>query len=131
VGGTCVSDRDPEADFSPNLLNSVVFLVTTSAQVATFAANYRGRPYMTPLLQNKYLLYTLVGSTLCLWCAALEVFPDLNEYLVLTKMPSADFKFSLWRLMALDLFGSLAVEQLCLFLFYPSACRSPTDVLLS
>ena len=39
VGGTCVSSRDPDANFSPNILNSVVFLVTTVSQVTTFAVN--------------------------------------------------------------------------------------------
>ena len=33
LGGTCVSSRDPDANFSPNVLNSVVFLITTVSQV--------------------------------------------------------------------------------------------------
>jgi cation-transporting ATPase 13A1 len=90
--GKCISDRNPDADFSPNLLNSVVFLVTTSATFATFAANYKGRPYMTPFTSNKPLMYTLLAGVASLWAAALELMPDFNDYLQMTKMPDWGFK---------------------------------------
>jgi|SaaInl85LU_5_DNA_1037374.scaffolds.fasta_scaffold188516_1 hypothetical protein len=35
-----------------------------------------------------------------------------------------------WKLLVIDLFGALAVEQACLLLFYKSACSTPTDYLL-
>lgn len=130
VIGTCISDRYPDADFSPNLLNSVVFLVTTSANFATFAANYKGRPYMTPLTGNRALLGTLVTGILSLWVAAFELMPDFNEYLQMTTMPDFAFRVAVWKIMAIDLFGSLAIERVCLFLFYGSACSCPADKLL-
>ncbi len=59
-----------ELKFAPN-----------SWQISTFAANYKGRPYMTAMSQNKPLLTALgVGIVTC-WACALEIFPELNQYM--------------------------------------------------
>lgn len=38
-----------EKEFKPNLLNTAVYLMSSSLQIATFAVNYRGRPFMESL----------------------------------------------------------------------------------
>jgi hypothetical protein len=36
----------PDAEFKPNVLNSVVFLLATTMQTNTFLVNYSGHPFM-------------------------------------------------------------------------------------
>lgn len=131
LGGTCVSDRDPDANFSPNLLNSVVFLITTITSVTTFLVNYKGRPYMIALKDNKLLLYTLLFGWFTIHACVLEVVPDFNAYLQLVPMPDEAFKLRLVLLMLFDVAVSFVVEKVSAFFFYRSACRTVTDSLLS
>jgi magnesium-transporting ATPase (P-type) len=55
------------------VLNSVVFLISISMTVATFLANYRGKPFMQSLSENKPLLYTLVATEAFLLLCAMEL----------------------------------------------------------
>lgn len=48
--------------FKPNLLNTMVWLVETSQQVAVLFVNYKGQPWMKGLLENQALFLSL---TLC------------------------------------------------------------------
>ena len=52
---TCPQEerQEPDAEFKPNLVNSVCFLVNWIIQVTTFAVNYVGHPFNTALLDNK------------------------------------------------------------------------------
>lgn len=45
--------QQPDSDFKPNLLNTVCYLVNFGIQTMTFAVNYIGAPFNTPLTQNK------------------------------------------------------------------------------
>lgn len=45
----------PDADFKPNLVNTVCFLVNWIIQITTFAVNYVGHPFNTALKDNKGL----------------------------------------------------------------------------
>ena len=46
---TLLEDRK----FAPNIINTVVFLISTTQQAATFMINYTGAPFMQPLIENK------------------------------------------------------------------------------
>ena len=52
---------DLEAEFAPNLLNSVVYILSVMLQLNTFIINYRGHPYMESLTENKPLCYSALG----------------------------------------------------------------------
>jgi hypothetical protein len=43
----------PDGEFRPNLLNSLVFMLSAWVQLNTFAVNYCGYPFTTPLRENK------------------------------------------------------------------------------
>jgi cation-transporting ATPase 13A1 len=98
--------------FVPNVLNTTLYLVQTAMTAATFLANYRGWPFMTPLREHaalyKTLLFTVVGCAL----AALEVFPDINAQLELVPLPSTDYSLKLCALIVVDVVLATAVGQL-------------------
>lgn len=99
---------DPEAEFKPNVLNSAVFLVSIASTVATFLANYRGRPFMTGLRENAPLFKSLVCTDLLIFALALNSFPPLNDMLQIAPLPSEDFRQQLVTLLVVDLIGSYA-----------------------
>merc|ERR1712146_545673 len=49
-----------DGKFEPNLINSVVFLVTAVQQVTVFVVNYKGLPFMSGLLDNSFLIWSLM-----------------------------------------------------------------------
>jgi cation-transporting ATPase 13A1 len=103
--------RSPDAKFSPNVLNSVVFLLSSSQVVATFFANYRGRPFMISLRENRPLLYMLLASEAVLLLAVLGYVPALSAYLELTLPASLEFQNNLALLLLVDLVGSVAIAR--------------------
>lgn len=76
----------PDGPFLPNPLNTACFLLTATSTVATFAANYRGAPYMEELVCNRLLLRTLQGAAAVLAVGAAEVFEPLNQLLQLAPL---------------------------------------------
>jgi manganese-transporting P-type ATPase len=79
----------PDGPFNPNVLNSCTFLLTCVATINTFAVNYRGRPFMCDLHENKFLYRSLLVCYAVLTICCLEIFPPLNDLLQLTTLPSA------------------------------------------
>ena len=62
---------DPEAEFSPSLMNSVVFLLSIAKQVSVYVINYKGQPYMQGIGDNRLLMNSLLASfAILLVCAS-------------------------------------------------------------
>jgi cation-transporting ATPase 13A1 len=95
--------RSPDTAFKPNVLNTVVYLVSTSCTVVNFAANYRGRPFMQSLQENSGLYKAIVATMGLMLLLASEMIPELNEALQLHPLPSAEFRMELMGLIILDL----------------------------
>jgi len=110
----------PDADFTPSLVNSGVFLIMTSMQVSTFATNYVGHPYMESLRDNKTLIRCLVACELVAFVAAMELVPIFNENFELVKFP-AGFKAKLLMVMIGDFVAAFVVERLSRKLFASSS----------
>lgn len=108
--------KDPDADFKPNVLNTVVFLVSTSMTVATFMANYQGRPFMEGLRENKPFLYALIVTDLVLFVGALGIFEPLNDGLELFPLPE-QLGTDLVALMLADLIGTCVYASIVRNLF--------------
>eukprot|EP01079_Euglenida_sp_SAG-EU17-18_P001412 gene1412-430_t len=86
VGGSYTGeeeDRKVEAEFRPNLMNTVVFLLSVTQATVTFAANYQGYPFMTPLLQNRALLCAIGILSGMVFICCTEILPSFNEYIQL------------------------------------------------
>jgi manganese-transporting P-type ATPase len=115
--------RSPDAKFAPNVLNTVVFLVSTAQTAVTFGANYRGKPFMQSLNDNtplkKALAITWIG---CCVCAA-EIYTPLNDWLELHALPEQGFKQELLALLFADLVGTVAFTRLLNKIFRPKIVK--------
>jgi magnesium-transporting ATPase (P-type) len=69
---------------------SHVFLFCFVPAVNTFAVNYRGRPFMQALPENKLLYRSLQACYAVLLTCALEIFPPLNDLFQLTALPDVN-----------------------------------------
>jgi len=77
----------PDGAFNPNTLNSATFIMTVLTTVNTFVVNYRGRPFMQDLRENKMMTKGLQICYVALFSCALEVFPPLNDLMQLAPLP--------------------------------------------
>jgi cation-transporting ATPase 13A1 len=109
--------RDPDSDFSPNVLNTVVFLVTSSTTLATFAANYKGHPFMQNLRENTAFFRCLCVCVVGVFACTLEFSPDFNELLELAKLPDVAFQHQLALIMLIDFVLSISYEAFLQYVF--------------
>eukprot|EP01083_Nonionella_stella_P087110 242202_1 len=109
--------RDPEGKFKPNVLNTVVFLVSTIQIVATFAANYAGYPFMQSLSDNKKLHRTILALCAVCFACGLGWWPSFDKLMQIAPLPSDEFRSNLLILMAGDLSVVVAWERLCRYMF--------------
>ncbi|RYO84046.1 hypothetical protein DL764_009385 [Monosporascus ibericus] len=109
-------DIDLEAEFSPSLLNSAVYLLQLIQQISTFAVNYQGRPFRESLSENKGMFYGIIGVTGIAFACSTEFIPEINEKMSLVKF-SDEFKTIMTITMVLDYVGCWAIERLLKALF--------------
>ncbi|EFA80291.1 putative cation-transporting ATPase [Heterostelium album PN500] len=102
-----------DSTFEPNLVNSAVFLISNAMQVATFAINYKGHPFMQSLQENRPLLYCLSSVWMLGAILSLEIIPSWNEYLELIPFPDNTFRLLMFGTILIDLVGAWLIEKLC------------------
>ncbi len=107
---------DLEAKFSPNLLNSCIYLLSLSQQVSTFAINFQGRPFREGITENSALYWGLLGVAAVALNGATDFVPEFNKWLQLVDM-SFSFRRTLFVTMLLDYVGAWAAEIVLKFLF--------------
>eukprot|EP00879_Flechtneria_rotunda_P011646 GHRR01012166.1.p1 GENE.GHRR01012166.1~~GHRR01012166.1.p1 ORF type:complete len:806 (+),score=277.48 GHRR01012166.1:722-3139(+) len=71
--------QESDAEFKPNLVNSVCYLVEQIVQLTTFAVNYVGHPFNTGLGENQGMLRSLRYSGCFLALLVSEAIMPLNE----------------------------------------------------
>ena len=108
---------DPDGKFHPNLVNTVVFLVSQMMTVATFAINYRGRPFMESLRENKNLFRSLIAVGALVFCCVMNIIPELNESLELVPMPTDEFRSTISSMLILDFIGAWIYENILRMIF--------------
>lgn len=106
---------DIEAEFEPSLLNTVVFLLSISQQISVYLVNYKGRPFMQGIFDNRPLLYSLSAAFLILVVCALELSTELNEAMDLVAWPTWDLQKKICSVLVFDLFGSLMIDRTIMF----------------
>lgn len=109
------TDIDTE-EFKPNVVNSAVFIISMTLQICTFSVNYRGRPFMENLIENKPLLYSTFGTIMVILCLSVGIVEGLNEQFEIVQFPY-EFRVTLITILSCDFFGSYIIDRLCLWLF--------------
>ena len=109
---TDTETRSTDTAFKPNVLNTVVYLVSTMATTATFVANYRGRPFMQGLRENVWLWRVLLLNVVAVLVMASGVLPEVNEWMQLVPMPSGEMHYQLMGLVLFDLCSTVAYANL-------------------
>lgn len=100
---------DLEAEFSPSLLNSAVFLLQLIQQVSTFAINYQGRPFREALSENKGMWYGIVGVTAIAFACSTEFVPEINAQMKLVPF-THEFKVTMTAIMVIDYAACYLIE---------------------
>ncbi|VDM68835.1 unnamed protein product [Strongylus vulgaris] len=79
---------DLEAKFTPSVLNTSVYIISMALQVCTFAVNYRGRPFMESLIENRAMLYSILISGGSVFMLATGASADAMKQFELVVLPS-------------------------------------------
>lgn len=103
-------------EFKASLINSTVYVISMSVQIATFAVNYKGQPFMQSLRNNRPLCYSFVISLTVILVCVNRWSPSLTEQLSIVEFPD-EFKSVLLGSIALDLVAALAIDRVCERLF--------------
>ncbi|KAH7362412.1 cation-transporting ATPase [Plectosphaerella cucumerina] len=109
-------DVDLEAEFSPSLLNSAVYLLQLIQQISTFAINYQGRPFRESLSENKGMFYGILGVTGLAFVCSLELAPEINQQMKLVPF-SDEFKYTMTTVMVIDYGACWLIEIVLKALF--------------
>ena len=74
---------------------------------------------MTGLTENRPLLWSLLATFILTFMFASESIPSLNKYFQLVAFPSEEFRDSILRLLAADVFLTFFVDRVMKLLFAP------------
>ncbi|KAG5676251.1 hypothetical protein PVAND_006100 [Polypedilum vanderplanki] len=111
-----MTQEEKEAEFVPDIINSTVYLICMGLQVSTFAVNYKGRPFMESLRENRLLMYSILSSSAVVMCLALNLVPDLQSAFQIIDFPD-DFRRILIFVLLADTLLAYLVDRICAFLF--------------
>lgn len=79
--------QEPGGDFKPNLVNTVCFLTNFAIQTMTFAVNYVGKPFTTPLMENTLFALSVRYSVGMYVLLVLDIISGMNGWFSLVPLP--------------------------------------------
>ncbi|XP_054039459.1 endoplasmic reticulum transmembrane helix translocase isoform X2 [Rissa tridactyla] len=112
-------------EFEPSLVNSTVYIMSMAMQMATFAINYKGHPFMESLRENKPLLWSIVLSGLAIVGLLTGSSPEFNEQFGLVEIPT-EFKMVITQVLLADFFLALLVDRILQFLLGSAKLKVPS-----
>ncbi|XP_005991859.1 manganese-transporting ATPase 13A1 [Latimeria chalumnae] len=112
-------------EFEPSLVNSTVYIMSMAMQMATFAINYKGHPFMESLWENKPLLWSIILSGLAIVGLLTGSSPDFNEQFALVEIPM-EFKLMIAQVLVVDFFLALLVDRILQFLLGSARLKMPS-----
>mmetsp|Transcript_3189 Transcript_3189/g.9719 ORF Transcript_3189/g.9719 Transcript_3189/m.9719 type:complete len:1218 (+) Transcript_3189:107-3760(+) len=112
-------DPDVDGDFKPNVLNTIVFLLSTAQQVVVFGVNCKGYPFMQGLMENRLLRNTLIINLIVVVLLALEVIPEFNAFAELAPLPDPALRYTISKWILIDAVGAFVVDRVVSSIFRP------------
>ncbi|EAT46757.1 AAEL002061-PA [Aedes aegypti] len=119
-------EPDEKEEFVPNIVNSTVYIISVTMQIATVAVNYKGHPFMESMRENRLLSYAIFTSSAIVLCLALGIVPDLLTTFEVIDF-EADFRKILVGVLVADMLLAYLVDRVCSFLF--GEMRKKTDII--
>ncbi|CAB1341455.1 unnamed protein product [Coregonus sp. 'balchen'] len=105
-------------EFEPSLINSTVYIMSMAMQMATFAINYKGHPFMESLSENRPLLWSIALSGLAIVGLLSGSSPEFNEQFALVDIPT--------EVLVVDFVAALLVDRVLQFLLGKGTLRLPS-----
>eukprot|EP00795_Rhopilema_esculentum_P010920 gene10920-19754_t len=118
-----LDDVDLEKKFEPSLLNSTVYIISVALQISTFAVNYRGRPFMESIVENKPLLVSISASGAIIFGLAAGLLPDFAAQFEIIDFPP-QFRSTLMKVLLLDAALAFMVDRVLLWLLGTAKLRT-------
>ncbi|XP_063472240.1 endoplasmic reticulum transmembrane helix translocase isoform X3 [Symphalangus syndactylus] len=112
-------------EFEPSLVNSTVYIMAMAMQMATFAINYKGPPFMESLPENKPLVWSLAVSLLAIIGLLLGSSPDFNSQFGLVDIP-VEFKLVIAQVLLLDFCLALLADRVLQFFLGTPKLKVPS-----
>jgi cation-transporting ATPase 13A1 len=115
LGTTWTQVAKPIADsrFTPDIINTAMFLLSGTISMNNFLVNYRGHPFSQNIRENKLLFRVSCAVYCVIVILVLELFEPFSDLLQLVAMPSQEFQYMLGGLLILDLVACWGVEKFC------------------
>ncbi|XP_061703017.1 manganese-transporting ATPase 13A1 [Syngnathoides biaculeatus] len=112
-------------EFEPSLINSTVYIMSMAMQMATFAINYKGHPFMESLSENRPLLWSIALSGLAIVGLLSGSSPEFNEQFALVDIPT-EFKMIIAQVLVVDFVTALFVDRVLQFLLGKGTLMVPS-----
>ncbi|XP_013910353.1 PREDICTED: manganese-transporting ATPase 13A1 [Thamnophis sirtalis] len=112
-------------EFEPSLVNSTVYIMSMAMQMATFAINYKGHPFMESLRENKPLLWSIIISGLAIVALLTGSSPEFNEQFGLVDIPM-EFKLVITGVLVTNFFIALLIDWILQFLLGSTKLKVPS-----
>ncbi|KAI6645737.1 Manganese-transporting ATPase 13A1 [Oopsacas minuta] len=107
---------DLEAEFEANILNTAVFIISLCMQLNTCTINYRGRPFIPSLYENKPMIILLALGYISLFSLSLGIPEEFCEMMDIIILPET-FRLYLLMILVVDIVASFAVDFVLLLLY--------------
>ncbi|KAG5859471.1 haloacid dehalogenase-like ATPase [Encephalitozoon hellem] len=101
--------------FSPSLMNSALFFLSTTQQISTFLVNYIGRPFRESLLENKKLLGCL--GVLLFFIHQLVLGDNDELRMKMEVVDMGEVKMFVYTVLVMDIIMCYFVEKICFYMF--------------
>lgn len=112
-------------EFEPSLVNSTVYIMSMAMQMATFAINYKGHPFMESLRENKPLLWSIVLSGMAILGLLSGTSPEFNEQFGLVDIP-VEFKLVIVKVLLLDFCLAWVVDRILQYVLGSCKLKVPS-----